>query len=274
MSTTWMPLFTGDYLKNTLHLSTEEHGAYFLLIIHYWAHGKIKNDQKTLKNITKISSKKLQNILPFFEEKEGYLVHDRIETIKLQAAENIEKQRKRTEKARLARHSVTDIVTDIVTTSTSTSTSTISINIDIYIKIYAEVLGKKILKISDKRKKSLQNFAKKYSPEEFNHALQKVKASTFMQQQWTSWDIDWIINENNFIKIMEGKYDGNGTSGSITGFNGNSGTETRRKLSHSEIGRIEAERIKNALGITTEQRFEECEHPNLESMQEITGDSN
>ena len=62
-TSTWMPLSIGDYLKNTQHLSAEEHGAYLLLIMHYWIHGKIKNDKKLIKNITKISAKKCENIL-------------------------------------------------------------------------------------------------------------------------------------------------------------------------------------------------------------------
>jgi uncharacterized protein YdaU (DUF1376 family) len=36
MKRPWMPFYVGDYLANTGHLSTEEHGVYLLLILHYW----------------------------------------------------------------------------------------------------------------------------------------------------------------------------------------------------------------------------------------------
>jgi uncharacterized protein YdaU (DUF1376 family) len=34
----WMPLFWGDFLANTMHLSAQEIGAYVLLIAHAWEH--------------------------------------------------------------------------------------------------------------------------------------------------------------------------------------------------------------------------------------------
>ena len=55
-SASWMAFYVGDYVKNTLKLTTQQHGAYLLLILACWqGEGSVEGDDETLACITKLS---------------------------------------------------------------------------------------------------------------------------------------------------------------------------------------------------------------------------
>lgn len=66
------------------------------------------------------------------------------------------------------------------------------------------------LKITDKRKRAINNLLKEYSLEEVIQSMEKVHTSSFLQgNNKTGWQIsfDWFINKSNFLKVLEGNYD-------------------------------------------------------------------
>lgn len=104
----WMPLFIGDYLADTAHLTTAQHGAYILLIMHYWRTGKpLPDDEHQLCMITRMQmrewSKNRAVILSFFERANGVYVHHRVEHELSSAIERKQKNKVRAEAAAGAR---------------------------------------------------------------------------------------------------------------------------------------------------------------------------
>lgn len=57
MSRPWMPLYVGDYLRDTRHLTTIQHGAYLLLIMEYWTKGKLPDTDDERRRITSMTGK-------------------------------------------------------------------------------------------------------------------------------------------------------------------------------------------------------------------------
>ena len=69
----WMPIYIGDYLRDTQNLTAEEHGVYFLLLMYYWQkRGNIGSDIKRLAIVAKSTPETTGYILDmFFELSDG-----------------------------------------------------------------------------------------------------------------------------------------------------------------------------------------------------------
>lgn len=80
MSRAWMPIYWGDYLRDTRDLTTLQHGAYLLLIAHYWQHGSLPDSEKQLAAIAGLSVLRWRSIAPPIKAKftAGW-THKRIE---------------------------------------------------------------------------------------------------------------------------------------------------------------------------------------------------
>lgn len=51
----WMPFDIGDYQRDTGHLSVAEHGAYLMLIMHYWVNGGLPDDERMIARLSRMS---------------------------------------------------------------------------------------------------------------------------------------------------------------------------------------------------------------------------
>jgi uncharacterized protein YdaU (DUF1376 family) len=90
----WMPMYWGDYLADTMHLSTFQHGCYLLLIAAYWRRGgPLPDDMEYLSRVCRTSCDKLARygnpILAMFTRKDGLLIHKRIENEILRSSKRL-----------------------------------------------------------------------------------------------------------------------------------------------------------------------------------------
>lgn len=98
MTPSWMPWNIDDYLSDTRHLSTLEHGAYVLLIMRYWQKGGLPDDDRMIMRIAGLTAEQWaesRDILASFF-KDGWS-HPRIDAELAKASELIGKRKKAAE---------------------------------------------------------------------------------------------------------------------------------------------------------------------------------
>lgn len=88
----WMPIVIGDYLGDTQRLTTEQHGAYLLLLMDYWRNGPPPADDAVLCSITRLKPARFRKhkstLLSFFRVDGGMLVNKRADQEKVRAEQN------------------------------------------------------------------------------------------------------------------------------------------------------------------------------------------
>jgi len=80
----WMPVHIDDFLSRTQHLTTEEKGAYLMLLFNYWRNQEpLPDNDKQLSRIAGVSpdvwTEISEVIRPFFKASEGKLHQKRID---------------------------------------------------------------------------------------------------------------------------------------------------------------------------------------------------
>ena len=79
-----MPLYVADYLGDTTHLTTEEHGAYLLILMAMWrAGGRLPSESAKLARFARLTpakwAKMEQDILAMFDVRNDEIGHKRLE---------------------------------------------------------------------------------------------------------------------------------------------------------------------------------------------------
>lgn len=77
-------MYWGDYLRDTMHLRVEGHGAYLLLLAHYWTTGTaLPDNDDYLMAVARVDAKLWKKLRPlleaFFDIEDGEWVHHRVE---------------------------------------------------------------------------------------------------------------------------------------------------------------------------------------------------
>lgn len=200
---TWMPLYIGDYLADTSRLTTEQHGAYMLLIMDYWRNGAPPDDDVSLSNITRLSisqwKKHRPTLVKMFKVIDGEWKHKRIEREMDSASEASEKYTKRAKTAAEKRWNKQPTSNEEAIQIDATSNAT-SINQ----ALHEECPSPSPSQVLDKsntttlqRERVDSDFLKKVS-EVFQHATQKhsplLIAGNHDIQQWVTSGMDVYLD--------------------------------------------------------------------------------
>ena len=78
----YIQLYVADYLADTAHLTTEEHGAYLLLLFNYWQTGKPLREER-LAAVSRLPNDRWicveKTLSEFFYLQDGLWINDRVE---------------------------------------------------------------------------------------------------------------------------------------------------------------------------------------------------
>lgn len=111
----WMPLYVADYLSATSRLTTEQHGAYLLILMDYWKNGPPPDNDGVLAQITRLSPSAWSNartmLEAFFQVQSGQWSHHRVDEELAKANHNKEVNSRRGKAGADARYGKKDAPT-------------------------------------------------------------------------------------------------------------------------------------------------------------------
>ena len=240
-STPFMQLYPADYLAKTMDLTTEQHGAYLLILMTMWQHdAKLPNDPVKLARIARMTPAKFRpvwdEISRFFLVEGDKITNPRLTKERKKAVEKSTKRAAagraggqakalKDNEARLAnampmpQHSPdTRVQKEEEDTDVSLSGASHRPLDDISKAVHdyndaAERTGwPKVQKMTDARRRALRSRLKDCGGNDgWKAAMGRAEASDFLcgrsANPWTGFGFDWLAKPSNFTKLMEGNYD-------------------------------------------------------------------
>ena len=106
-ATPWMPFYPADYLADTRRLTTEQHGAYLLLLMDSGSSGALPDDDDVLARVAGLDAERWaqvrQVIARYFQIADGKWVHARVEREREHAHAHAQASSDRAKKAAASR---------------------------------------------------------------------------------------------------------------------------------------------------------------------------
>ncbi|XAI95206.1 hypothetical protein [Leptolyngbya phage Lbo-JY16] len=231
----WMPLYIGDYLSDTMHLTTEQHGAYFLLIMAYWKNGgPLPADDSSLAATCRLSddawsiAKAVLSRFFTINHEESLWVHERIDKELSGAAENKQRRVLRAQKAAEARwgndapSNAPSIQQALLNECPSPSPSPIKIKSSCDQQAdrvpYAEIFDAYSESLPTLPQLKIKDDARKRAIKALWRQSEKFQTVDFWRRYFTyvsgipflmgmrGIGFDWLMKPANFKKVLEGNY--------------------------------------------------------------------
>lgn len=239
----WMPLYIGDYLSDTAHLSCEQSGAYLHLMMHYWRRGSLPDDNAALALIARLPVKRWiahrTTLEPFFSLADGRWFHKRIDAERSRAEATSKRFHERAKKAAEARHggcykqsksNATSngqaMLLDCQSHSQSQGSlepngepsGSLSAEPTLTPKMVVEAWNERMVpqgfpavkRVTGTREKYLKARIRENNLADFETAMSALERSSFCRGEnkdgWRA-DFDFFVQARSFTKLMEGSFD-------------------------------------------------------------------
>ena len=245
----WMPLYIGDYLADTAHLTATEHGAYLLMLMHQWQHGMLPSDDELLTRIARVHPPHWPRVkrvlISFFETQEdGSWKNKRLAAERDKASDLSQKRAKAARQKHIISKAIAGTSDNAIAEQKHTharglpqsqsqrevidlpsegppdnETSDAKRAIEIYNIAAGEVGWPLVQRSTAPRLTALRARLRECCGiVGWQAAIDKAKASPFLcgenDRGWKA-DFDFLCKSNHFTKLMEGGYDR--TAGSTNG---------------------------------------------------------